>query len=315
MTATLPPDAVQLYQDCAAKARGYLELPFGKPGRTLKKSVYGEKFVYREVSVLSDDIRLRKLGPLGSDTAADADTVFHAATWMPAALVRLREAGFYGAARQLEEPLVSAFNLGLFASGAVLIGPLAYLFWLNELGIRTPAHTPAGPDLDLALPECAALSDAQAAFLKQCIKKKNTRLHVHFEQADYTRYLEDRVKLPYEALLKRHCFMNNLHYLTQASRPALALAGDYMVPICLPAPGRVYWQKLYWSRLPDNPCAEADRQEALVLGEAIARAIPGEIEAAMDALPPQWARQLATDTRLTGMLATRRSSAFVPIEA
>ncbi len=315
MTTLLPTDAVALYQDCAAKARSYLELPFGKPGRTLKKSVYGEKFLYREVVVLSDDIRLRKLGPLGSAAAEDADTVFHAATWMPAALAQLRETGYYATARQLEEPLVTAFNLGLFASGAVLIGPLAYLFWLNELGVRAPEHAPAGPDLDLALPERAILTDAQAAFLNRSIKTKNSRLHVHFEMADYAIYLKDRVKLPYQALVKRHCFMANLHYLTQASRPALALAGDYLVPVRLPAPGRVYWQKLYWSRLPDNPRAEADRHEALVLGEALARTLPHEIEAARAALPPQWARQLAGDAKLMAMRASQRSTPAATVDA
>lgn len=302
MTLALSPDAIQRYQDYAVKARTYLALPFGKPGRTLKKSVHGEKFVYREVAVLSDDIRLRKLGRLGSQLAEDADTVFHASTWMPAALVGLRDAGYYVTARQLEEPLVNCFNLGLFTSGAVLIGPLAYLFWLNEFGIRVPERAPAGPDLDLALPEYAVLSKAQAAFLNKSIKTNNSRLHVHFDMADYAHYLKDRVKLPYAALLKRHCFMTNLHYLTQSSRPAMALVGDYLVPIRLPAPGRVYWQKLYWSRLPDNPHAEAERQEACLLGEAIHRILPHELSAARAALPAQWERQLAADAKVAEML-------------
>jgi hypothetical protein len=306
MTQLLAPAALHLYRDCAAKARSYLELPFGKPGRVLKKSVYGEKFLYREVAVLSGDVRLRKLGPPGSQAAEDADAVFHASTWMPAAMVRLREAGFYDTARQLEEPLVNCFNLGLFSSGAVLIGPLAYLFWLNELGVRAPERAPAAPDLDLALPEHVALTDAQAAYLNKCIRTKNSRLHVHFEIADYLLYLKDRVKLPYEALLKRHCFMPNLRYLTQSAKPGVALVGDYLVPVRLPAPGRVYWQKLYWSRLPDNPRAEIEREEALILGEAIQRVLPHELHEARLELPSQWSRQLAADTRMMEMLSTRR---------
>ncbi|MDE2600060.1 MAG: hypothetical protein KGL40_10610 [Rhodocyclaceae bacterium] len=303
MAQALAPQALRLYRDCGAKARSYLELPFGKPGRTLKKSVYGEKFLYREVAVLSGDVRLRKLGPPGSQAAEDADAVFHAATWMPAALERLRATGFYSMARQLEEPLVSSFNLGLFTSGAVLIGQLAYLLWLNELGVRAPEHAPAAPDLDLALPEHAALSDAQLAFLNKCIKTKNSRLHVHFEIADYSRYLKDRVKLPYEALLKRHCFMSNLHYLTRSAQPALALVGDYCVPVSLPSPGRVYWQKLYWSRMPDNPRAEIDRQEARVLGRAIQRSMPHELRKAMEDMPPQWQRQFSIDPRVGPLVA------------
>lgn len=314
MAQLLAPDAIQLYQDCTAKAQHYLELPFGKPGRMLKKSVYGEKFAYREVAVLSDDIRLRKLGPLGSPVAEAADTVFHASTWMPPAIEQLKLHGFYATARQLEEPLVNCFNLGLFDTGAVLIGPLAYLFWLNEFGIRPPDHAPTGPDLDLALPEQVELSDAHVAFLNKCIKTSNSRLHVHFEMADYTRYLKDRVKLPYQALVKRHCFMANLHYLTQAARPAIALVGDYLVPVKLPAPGRVYWQKLYWSRLPDNPRAEADRQEALVLGATLQRVLPDEIEAAAISLPSQWARQLSADTKLLGMPGTRSPTHLLAVE-
>jgi hypothetical protein len=302
MANLLEPAAIQLYQDFAIKARTYQELPFGKPGRVLKKSVYGEKFAYREVSVLSGDTRLRKLGPLGSQIVEDADSVFHASGWMPQALEHLRETGFYGAARQLEEPIVNCFNLGLFSSGAVLIGPLAYLFWLNELGVEAPGHAPAGPDLDLALPERAKLNEAQAAFLARSIKTKSSRLHVHFEAADYTRYLQARMKLPYEALLKRHCFMANLHYLTESAKPAMALVGDYLVPVLLPSPGRVYWQKLYWSRLPDNPRAEADRQEALVLGDAIQRVFPHELQAARAGLPPQWDRQLSADSKVAAML-------------
>lgn len=308
MPNALVPAATQLYQDYATKARSYLALPFGKPGRTLKKSVYGEKFLYREVSVLSGDTRLRKLGPFGSQAAEEADALFHAATWMPAASAHLRDTGFYGAARQLEEPLVNAFNLGLFTSGAVLIGPLAYLFWLNELGIRAPEHAPTAPDLDLALPEHANLDELQLAFLNKCIKTKNSRLHVHFEMADYALYLRDRVRLPYEALLKRHCFMSNLHYLTRSAWPATALVGDYLVPVRLPSPGRVYWQKLYWSRLPDNPRAEIERHEASVLGDAIRRVFPLELQAAELDLPSQWCRQLATDAEVKRVLEARRSA-------
>lgn len=308
MTQPLAPAAIALYQDYAEKTRTYAELPFGKPGRMLKKSVYGEKFAYREVAVLSGDVRLRKLGPLGSEAAAEADTVFQASTWMPAALQHLRETGFYATARQLEEPLVNCFNLGLFASGAVLIGPLAYLFWLNELGVRAPEHAPTAPDLDIALPEHASLSDAQAAFLNRSIKTKNSRLHVHFEVADYALYLRARVRLPYEALLKRHCFVANLHYLTRGAKSAVALVGDYLVPVRLPSPGRVYWQKLYWSRLPDNPRAEADREEALILGEAVQRVFPHELEHAQAELPAHWGVQLSSDAKLRRMIERRQSS-------
>jgi hypothetical protein len=305
-TRFLAPEATQLYEDCTARARTYLALPFGKPGRTLKKSVYGEKFLYREVAVLSGDVRLRKLGPLGSPEVEDADAIFHASTWMPAALEQLRTLGFYSMARQLEEPLVRSFNLGLFSTGAVLIGQLAYQVWLNELGVHVPDHAPAAPDLDLALPEQAELDDAQLAFLKKCIRTKNSRLHVHFEMADYSLYLKDRVKLPYEALLKRHCFMPNLHYLTRSTKSAVALVGDYLVPIRLPSPGRVYWQKLYWSRLPDNPRAEAERHEAVVLGEALQRVWPHELDEAKVDLPSQWARQLFSDARVMKALSSRR---------
>jgi hypothetical protein len=298
MAHFLASDATQCYRDYAAKARPYLELPFGKPGRMLKKSVYGEKLLYREVCVLSGDVRLRKLGPPGSPAAEEADAIFHASAWMPAALGHLRQSGFYGAARQLEEPLANAFNLGLFASGAVLIGPLAYLFWLNELGVRASDYAPAAPDLDLALPEQFAPDDRQLAFLKRCIRTKNSRLHVHFGMEDYLLYLKDRVRLPYEALLKRHCFMANLHYLTRAAKPATALVGDYLIPVRLPSPGRVYWQKLYWSRLPDNPRAELDRQEAVLLGEAIVRAMPRELDEARREMPAQWVRQFAADPRI-----------------
>lgn len=297
MPLLLAADALGLYRDAAARARTYLELPFGKPGRVLKKSVYGEKFLYREVCVLSGDTRLRKLGPAGSPLSEEADAVFHASGWMPATVAHLREAGFYTAARQLEEPLVSCFNLGLFAAGAVLIGPLARLYWLNELGVRASEHAVAGPDLDIALPEQVTLDDAQAAFLGKAIRTRNSRLHVHFGMTDYSLYLKDRVRLPYEALLKRHCFMHNLHYLTRAARPATALVGDYLVPVRLPAPGRVYWQKLYWSRLPDNPRAETERHEAAQLGEAIQRVLPGELEAAARAMPAQWRRQFSADAR------------------
>lgn len=307
----LPSAAIDFYMDCAARARSYHALPFGKPGRRLKKSVRGEKFVYREVAVLSGDTRLRKLGPLGSQAAEEADGVFHAATWMPTALEHLRSAGFYTAARQLEEPLSNAFNLGLFAAGAVLIGPLAYLYWLNELGQRAAEHAPAAPDLDLALPGQMRLDDAQAAFLNACIKTKNSRLHVHFEAADYARYLKTRMRLPYQALLKRHCFMANLHYLTQGARPATALAGDYLIPVRLPAPGRIYWQKLYWSRLPDNPRADVERYEARMLGALLQAQLPHELVQARHALPVQWARQLAADPRLRNLFDGVAESPFL----
>lgn len=292
MTDTLATDAQLQYRDYAAKAMTHAVLPFGQPGRMVKKSVYGEKYLYREVSVLSGDVRLRKLGAVGDPDVQMADAVFRASSWMSSATMHLRNLGFYGAARQLEEPLINAFNLGLFDTGAVLIGPLAYLFWSNEFGLAAIAHAPAAPDLDVALPLEAALDEDQLRFINRCIKTRQSRLHVHFDSSDYTAYLNSRIKLPFEALRKRHCFISNLNYLMQDARSAVAMVGDYLVPVKLPAPARLYWQKRYWSRLPDNPRAALDLAEAATLFAWLQQHTPGELTEAAAALPAQWARQL-----------------------
>jgi hypothetical protein len=71
-----------------------------------------------------------------------------AARWVEAQVSDLRKLGFHVAGKDVARVLVEMHNRRLFAASLVVVGTLAFMAWLNELGVRTPASSTQ--DLDLA---------------------------------------------------------------------------------------------------------------------------------------------------------------------
>ena len=66
------------------------------------------------------------------------------------AACHFRKLGFQVADKTATRVLVEMHNRQAFAAGLVLVGTLAYMAWLNELGARSPVARTL--DVDLARP-------------------------------------------------------------------------------------------------------------------------------------------------------------------
>jgi hypothetical protein len=221
--------------------------------------------------------------------------------------------------------LVELHNCGLFAGmgagaggeagdGLVVVGTLAFMGWLNELGARaTAART---QDIDLARRQPLKLA-APLSFLQtvQATSLKFSAIPTLSLKAPST-----SVKLPGAAGLRVDLLADgpevgqvipvpelNWHaqtiphfgYLLREARRAVMLAGGHAVPVNLPSPERFVWHKLYSStaRVASRDKASKDllqaatlaavlvEQDDLLLGEALKDAPTDLVRAARARLP------------------------------
>ena len=70
------------------------------------------------------------------------------AEWRQAQVVALRKLGYQVGDKKMARVLLELHNRGTFDAGLCLVGTVAYMAWLNELGAR--AVTPGTQDIDLA---------------------------------------------------------------------------------------------------------------------------------------------------------------------
>src|SRR5262249_10977011 len=58
------------------------------------------------------------------------------AEWMQAQVIALRKLGYQVADKKMARVLVELYNRGAFAAGLTVVGAVAFMAWLNELGAR-----------------------------------------------------------------------------------------------------------------------------------------------------------------------------------
>lgn len=201
---------------------------------------------------------------------------------------------------------------GEAGDGLVVVGTLAFMGWLNELGARaTAART---QDIDLARRQPLKLA-APLSFLQtvQATSLKFSAIPTLSLKAPST-----SVKLPGAAVLRVDLLADgpevgqvipvpelNWHaqtiphfsYLLREARQAVMLAGGHAVPVNLPSPERFVWHKLSSSsaRVASRDKASKDLlqaatltavlvgQEDARLGEALKDAPVDLVQAALDA--------------------------------
>lgn len=205
-----------------------------------------------------------------------------AAEWSAMQVAHLRRLGMQVADKDVARVLVEAHNRGLFAAGLALVGTLAFMSWLNELGARAIASRTE--DLDLARRQPLKL--AVAVPLRQAMEatglgfvevpafrpggpstslKRRGKEGLRVDLLTSGRELGQLVPVPE---LQWHAqTVPHFDYLLAELRPLSILAGGHCVPALAPAPERMAWHKLYSStrRAADTAKSQKDLKQAATL--------------------------------------------------
>ena len=229
--------------------------------------------------------------------------------WTAAQVAALRKLGFQVADKAAARVLVELHNRGAFRAGLVLVGTLAYMAWLNELGVA--AVVARKQDIDLArrqqlklaapLPFLATLQATGLPFAAvPGLRATENATSVKLPGVQGLRVdvlapgarLGSIVRLPELAWAAQT--VPHYDYLLEAPEPAALLAGGHCIPVRLPQPARLVWHKLYAStrRHGFREKAAKDRQQALVLADVLAETEPRALKRAFVAAPPAMARAI-----------------------
>lgn len=207
--------------------------------------------------------------------------------WVAHQVSMLRKLGFQVADKAVARVLLELHNRQAFEAGLVLVGTLAYMAWLNELGgIAVSART---QDIDLARRQPLKL----AAPMQFLTTMQATGLPFIAVPGMPTTVPSTSVKLPGIQGLRVDVLAPGdvlgapikvpeldwcaqavpfYDYLLDEAEPGAMLAGGHCIPVRLPQASRFVWHKLYASTqrqgFPEK--AAKDRQQALVLAALLA---------------------------------------------
>lgn len=274
-----------------SRAAGVL-LP-GTPGQLVPHEAAGRQYWYRRYYPVpgakpSDEYVCKADDAEAVQAARDA---IEFSDWMTRQLRALRKLEFQVADKDAARVLVELHNQGLMQAettggGLVLVGTLAFMAWLNELGVRAVASRTQ--DIDLARRQPLKLA-APRSFLEtvQATTLRFSPIPTLSPKAPST-----SVKLPGAAGLRVDLLADgpeighvipvpelNWHaqtvphfdYLLHDARAAVVLAGGHAVPVNLPSPERFIWHKLYSStaRIASRDKASKDLQQAATLAAVL----------------------------------------------
>ncbi len=281
-------------------AQGQL-LPGSAGALVLRKGTgygYWYRVFYPVPGKQSEDIVCRE-SDASTLAAMEQDIAF--AGWVANQVSSLRKLGFQVADKLTARVLVELHNRGSFDSGMVLVGTLAWMAWLNELGVSVVAARTLDIDLALRSLKLAApldfLESMRATTLpfqpvpglrpaepSTSVKIPGAQgLRVELLAPDPQRGAPVRVRdLAWSAQA-----VPFYGWLLEDPEPGAVLAGTHCIPVRLPQAARFVWHKLYSStqRRGFAEKAEKDRQQALVLGAAIADQEPESLERALAEAP------------------------------
>ena len=291
------------YAEVKERARTELELLPGTPGTLTLRTIAGSGYWYRRYKAVAGKEVEDFVCPQADNAARQAmHERIGAAVWMQSQIRQLRTLGMQAADKDAARLLVELHNHQLFAAGLALVGTLAFMSLLNDLGaVAIAART---QDIDLARRQALKLA-APIPFLEAV---QATRLEFFpvpglAPDAPSTSVkrpgaggLRVDVLVPGEELgsvkpvpeLAWHAqSVPFFDYLLQAPRAGAVLAGGHCIPANLPSPARFVWHKLYSStkRGADTAKARKDLQQAAVLAAVLADSEDGALEEAAAAAP------------------------------
>ena len=213
-----------------------------------------------------------------------------AAEWSQAQVRSLRQLGMQVADKDVARVLVELHNRELFGAGLAMVGTLAYMAWLNELGVK--AAVSRTQDVDLARRLTLKLA-APVSFMDVMTTTRLGFVPIPgFTPKDHP----TSVKRPGKEGLRVDLLMPgselgklvpvpemdwhaqsipHFDYVLTSPRRVSMLAGGQCVPVSAPAPERLAWHKLYSStRRLHHDAAKADkdlRQAATLMAVLVER--------------------------------------------
>lgn len=292
----------------------------GTPGTLVRRTATGYAYWYRVYYPVPGKQAETLVCKDGEDEplAAMRERI-ELAAWTVKQVSALRKLAFQVADKLVARVLVELHNRSVFEAGLTLVGTLAYMAWLNELGaVAVSART---QDIDLARGAPLELG-APVTFMSTM---EATELPFVAVPGMKPGTPATSVKLPGVQGLRVDVLAPGepigavvttpelgwsaqaipfYDYLLQSPEPAAALAGGHCVPVRLPQPARLVWHKLYSSkhRSGFREKAAKDRQQALTLAAILADQEPEVLADAFAAIPAAMVdtvRRAARDARRT----------------
>ena len=277
------------YAELKERTRAAGRLLPGTPGSLALRKGSGYPYWYRVCYTVPGKAWEELVCKDGDDAALSAmreHMNFH--DWTAHQVSALRKLGFQVADKSVARVLVELHNRQAFAAGLVLVGTLAYMAWLNELGvIAVSART---QDIDLARRQQLRLV-APLPFLKTMqatglpfvavpglpSTTPSTSVKLPGAQGLRVDVLAPGRRLGAAVLIPELKWSAQAipyyDYLLCDAEPGTVLAGGHCIPVHLPQAARFVWHKLYASTqrhgFPEK--SAKDRQQALVLGAMLAK--------------------------------------------
>ena len=235
----------------------------GTPGTLVKREGTGYAYWYRVYYPVPGTKAEQLIGKDGDqDALTEAKRQIDFAQWAGAQVRNLRTLGFQVADKGVASVLVELHNRNLLEAGLVLVGTLAYMAWLNELGARAVAGRTQDVDLatrkHLKLGAPQSFLDAMAATklgfspvpgmpnqAPSTSLKLKGREGLRVDLLVHGKELGKPVPIP--QLMWHAESVPYFDYLLQKPHPGAVLAGGHCVALMLPEAERFVWHKLYSS--------------------------------------------------------------------
>jgi hypothetical protein len=293
------------YAEVKERARTELKLLPGTPGTLALRTIKGQGYWYRRYkAVVGKEVEDFVCRQDDQDAWQAMQDRIGAAVWMQSQVRQLRTLGMQVADKDAGRLLVEIHNRQLFAAGLTLVGTLAFMSLLNDLGaVAIAART---QDIDLARRQTLKLA-APVSFLEAV---QSTLLDFFPVPGLVPSAPSTSVKRPGAEGLRVDLLVPGekigavkpvpelawhaqtvpfFGYLLQAPRASAMLAGGHCIPVNLPDPARFVWHKLYSStkRHADTAKARKDLQQAAVLAAVLSDLEDGALEEAAAAAPKE----------------------------
>lgn len=282
----------------------------GTPGSLYKRDGTGHAYWYRVYYPFPGKQAEMLVCRDGDDTTLQAMRERIAfSEWCVSQVSALRKLGFQVSDKAVARVLVELHNKGAFAAGLMLVGTLAYMAWLNELGViavsartldvdlarrerlRLAAPLPFLPTLQatgLSFIPVPGLPSTEASTSLKLPGLQGLRVDV-LAPGERLGMTIDVPELAWAAQTVPY-----YDYLLDSGETAAVLAGGQCVPVRLPQAARLVWHKLYCSTqrrgFPEK--AAKDRQQATLLAAALSEHDPEALRKAFDAAPSSMTARL-----------------------
>lgn len=275
----------------------------GTPGTLVQRSGTGYPYWYRVYYLVPGkkaEQFVCKDGDIG--VLDDVRRQIEFTQWAATQVKTLRKLEFQLADKGVASVMVELHNKQVLDAGLTLVGTLAYMCWLNELGVT--AVSARTQDIDLAARQHLKLG-APESFLEIVqatqlgfvpvpgMPSKEPPTSVKLRGAGGLRVdlLTHGAKLgrsvPVPQLMWHAQTMPFYAYLLEQPQKAAVLAGGHCVPVMLPSAPRFVWHKLYSSAarrsFPEK--AEKDLMQAATLAAVLVELQDEDLSDSFDEVP------------------------------